>query len=230
MGGKGQRFIEAGYTTPKPFIDIFGKPMFQVAIENLGARGNHIFLIRPEHHSLVVTFLSMFLKNWQVYDLWESVSGSVPACLLVEHLVNADEPLIIANSDQIIDWDSKDFYDFCINSGADGVIATFNANSTDHSYARVEDGKVVEVKEKIVISNNALCGIHYWKTARIAFDSFRTSLAGPPHFNGDYYIAPTYNELITQGKTILIYPTNGMIILGTPSKLEKYCNENSRSN
>lgn len=223
MGGKGQRFIDAGYTVPKPFIDIFGTPMYQLAINNLANNtfDQFVFIISKDHKDYLYDILT-FSPRAKVVIIDKPVSGSVPACLLAEDYVPPFAPLVIANCDQIIDWCSQDFYTLCNTSSVDGIIPTFKATSNAHSYARVENGFVVEVKEKIVISDNALCGVHFWRTADMAFRSFKKALAGPPHFNGDYYIAPTYNELINEGKKIIIYHTNGMTILGTPDCLEAY--------
>lgn len=223
MGGKGQRFIDAGYTTPKPFIDVFGKPMYQLAINNLSNDpfDQFVFIVSKDHKDYLCDILT-FRPRSKVVIIEQPVSGSVPACLLAEDYVPPFASLVIANCDQIINWNSQDFHTLCNASSVDGIIPTFKANSNAHSYASVDHGFVTEVQEKVVISDNALCGIHFWRTADMAFRSFRKALAGPPHFNGDYYIAPTYNELIKEGKKIITYPTNGMTILGTPENLAAY--------
>ncbi len=223
MGGKGQRFIDAGYTVPKPFIDVLGTPMYQLAINNLAnnAFDQFVFIVSKDHKDYLCDILT-FCPRSKIVIIDQPVSGSVPACLLAEDYVPPFAPLVIANCDQIIDWNSYDFYTLCNASSVDGIVPTFKAVSNAHSYARQENGIVVEIKEKQVISDDALCGVHFWRTADMAFRSFRKSLAGPPHFNGDYYIAPTYNELIKEGKKIITYHTNGMTILGTPEKLEEY--------
>lgn len=223
MGGKGQRFIDAGYTVPKPFIDVLGTPMYQLAINNLfdSQFNKFVFIISKDHKDYLYDILK-FSPKAKIVIIDKPVSGSVPACLLAEDYVPPFAPLVIANCDQIINWNSQDFSILCNGSAWDGILPTFKASSTDHSYAKTENGLVTDVKEKMVISNDALCGVHFWRTAKMAFDSFRKALQGPPHFNNDYYIAPTYNELIAEGKKIITYPTNGMTILGTPEKLEQY--------
>ena len=49
MAGAGSRFQEAGYALPKPLIDVKGKPMIQVAVENINIDGNYIFIVQKEH-------------------------------------------------------------------------------------------------------------------------------------------------------------------------------------
>lgn len=236
MGGTGQRFISAGYTTPKPFIDVFGKPMFQVAIENLNIDGRYFLLVRPEHVQMTYDYTKSFLPDAEIFVLDKQVNGPVPACLYLfeEKLFKyqrSHEKLIISNCDQIINWDSNAFQDYLYSTlFYEGVVPTFFAQSSAHSYADHTHGIVNEIKEKEVISHSALCGVHYWKHIWLAYLSFKASLAGPPHFNNDYYIAPTYNELIKCGHIVSTYPTKGMTILGTPDCLERYIYENSDTN
>lgn len=226
MAGKGQRFIDAGYKEDKPFIDVFGKPMFQVAIENLGVNGHYYLLVRPKHIQRILNqlrFFSTSSRQYTIIPMEKPVNGAAAACLTIANEIASETPLIVANCDQIIDWNSIDFINFCRQCRAKGVVATFKANSAQHSYAREnEEGQVIEIQEKQVISNNALCGVHFWHRADLAFNSFEMSLKGPPHYNGDYYIAPTYNNIINSGKLVLTYKTSGMKVLGTPRQLEEY--------
>lgn len=235
MAGRGQRFKDAGYKQDKPFIDVNGKPMLQVALENLNIRdATYYFLVCPNHVDLTKEVIHRvgWIRQWFIRPMILKVQGAVPACLGLQYDINPMEPLIIANCDQIIDWNPLDFLGF-VSSNPDiaGCIPTFEADSPQHSYARCGgiDGEIViETAEKKVISHHALCGVHYWNKACLAFWSFNKTLLGEPHFNGDYYIAPTFNELIRINANVYRYKTDGMVVLGTPHQLEEYL-ENSRT-
>ena len=235
MAGNGQRFKDAGYKEDKAFIDVLGKPMFQAAIENLNIEGDYFFIVRPEHEERVwdVTSSFMYPNRRRVCIANENDKGAAAACLRIEPRLQPDEPLIITNCDQIIDWNSEDFLHYCVDTRCDGCVPTFKADSPTHSYAATNsaplDHLVKVIAEKVVISDNALCGVHYWRSTEMAMCSFAASLRYKPHYNGDYYIAPTYNELIKLGNRILIYPTKGMTILGTPDKLKEYIENSSTS-
>jgi dTDP-glucose pyrophosphorylase len=232
MAGNGQRFIDAGYKEDKPFVKIFNKPMFRIAIENLNISGHYYLLVKLKHMQRILSQLKFLPQDSQytVIPIKKRVNGSTAACLTLCETIMPNEPLIVANCDQIIDWNSVDFLKFCELCTAEGVVTTFKANSAQHSYAREnEDGQVIEIKEKQVISNDALCGVHFWNRADMAFWSFQKALEGPPHYNGEYYIAPTYNEIIKLDGLVLQYKTNGMVVLGTPHQLEEYISENSRT-
>lgn len=234
MGGRGQRFVSAGYTTPKPFIDVLGKPMFQVAIENLRMDGKYFLVVIPEYYDRTVNYTKQFLPDAKVVVLNEQVNGAVPACISAIEQIRSDiswaDPVIISNCDQVLQWNSDHFLGYCKDNSLDGAVPTFFANSTAHSYAlnyKNCPNRIKEIQEKKIISNNALCGIHYWKTISLCYLGLKASLGGLPHFNGDYYIAPTYNELIKCGKIVHSYGVTKMDILGTPHDLERYIDENS---
>ena len=51
MAGQGSRFIKAGYSKPKPFIDVLGEPMIAHVLENLAIpNAQFILLARAEHY------------------------------------------------------------------------------------------------------------------------------------------------------------------------------------
>jgi len=234
MAGKGQRFKEAGYDEDKPFIVVNHKPMMEVALQNLGILdATYHFLVCPGHEDRVHEIAARNLRSWHVYTITERLLGAVPACITLEMRLNPNEPLVIANCDQIVTWNPISFLHLVSNNpDVAGWIPTFKANSIQHSYALCNDvlqERVLKIAEKKVISPHALCGIHYWSKACLAFWSFHKAMLGEPHFNGDYYIAPTYNHLIDIHANVYRYETGGMTVLGTPEQLEAYL-ENSRAN
>lgn len=236
MAGKGQRFKDAGYKRYKAFLPVDGKPMLRVALENLnmfGMEHTYVFICNHDdvNHVYNLTREMGTILNGHYLYLPERARGAAEACYMINRMahLNLNEPCIVANCDQIIDWDSNKFLDYCDFTQCHGCVATFEATSPQHSYAKVlgKTHVVDEVKEKQVISTHALCGVHYWKTTELAMYSFGASLLGPPHYNGDYYIAPTYNELIKRNYSVLIYPTQGMTVLGTPEQYEEYIESSS---
>lgn len=232
MAGEGKRFKDAGYKEDKPFIDVNGKPMLQVALENLGILdATYYFLVKPKHADRVYDIVKKKLRSFHIKPLEHKYKGAVPACLTLNNYINPMEPLIVANCDQIINWCPLDFLSF-VQSQPDvvGCVPTFEADSDQHSYAKcggIDDEVILEIAEKKVISTHALCGVHYWRKACLAFWSFNKAVLGEPHFNSDYYIAPTYNHVLETGGLVLRYRTSGMTILGTPDKLEEYLESSS---
>lgn len=230
MSGAGTSFIQAGYTFPKPLIDIKGKPMIQLVIENLTPKFKHKFILIPkkEHYdkfSLHQTFTNAAKGNFISLPIINPTQGALCSVLnAIDYIYNGQE-LIIANADQIIDCDINKFIDFARKTKADGVIMTFNSQHPRWSYARVDKkGRVLEVAEKRVISDQATVGIYYFKKGSDFVKAACSMIEKNIRFNNDFYVCPTYNEMILDGKSIINWEIkqSQMHGLGTPEDLNIY--------
>ena len=166
MAGAGSRFEQAGYTFPKPLIDVNGKPMIQRVVENLNIDARHIFIVQKDHYekySLKHT-LNLISPNCEIVQVEGMTEGAACTTLLAKQFIDNDEPLVLANSDQYVEWESNQFMYSCMADDIDGSILTFHSTHPKWSYAKLnEDGFVTEVAEKKPISNNATVGIYFWK-------------------------------------------------------------------
>lgn len=225
MAGAGKRFLDKGYVLPKPFIPVFGKPMVQSVVENLNIDGKYIFIIQKQHS--VGNNLQIFLQSIQpdcvIIEIDELTEGPACTALLAEEYIN-DEPLIIVNCDQMIhDFDINKLLEFCDKNEADGILGAFISTSKKNSYMKLDpQGEVIEVKEKIVISNTATNGLHFWKNGKDFVYSVKEMIKASEKYNNEFYIAPTYNYLIKDGKKILPFFYNLHWPIGTPEDLNKY--------
>ena len=108
MAGAGSRFQQVGYTFPKPLIEIDGKPMIQTVVENLDFddEHKHIFIVQKEHYDrFALNYLLPLIKpNCEIIQVDSVTEGAACTALLAKEFINNDERLVIANSDQIIDW------------------------------------------------------------------------------------------------------------------------------
>lgn len=228
--GAGASFQSAGYTFPKPLIDIKGKPMIQLVIENLKPKAKHKFILicRKEHYdkySMRQIFDNATSGNFECIQLLAPTQGAACTVLTAIDLIDNNDDLIVANADQIIDINFNQFIKFARTSKADGVIMTFASQHPRWSYARVDKkNHVLEVAEKRVISNNATVGIYYFKTGKLFVEAATSMIEKNIRFNNDFYVCPVYNELILAGKNIIIWPIkqSQMHGLGTPEDLNKY--------
>jgi len=225
MAGAGKRFQAAGYTFPKPLIDVLGKPMIQLVVENLGLEGKFIFIVQQEHYDQynLKQMLNLIRPGCEVVCTQGLTEGAACTTLLAKHLIDSDHHLLIANSDQFIDWDSSEFmYSMCA-SDIDGGILTFNATHPKWSYVKLDDnGFVCQVAEKIPISNIANVGIYYWNKGSDYVKYAEQMIEKDVRTNNEFYVAPVYNEAISDGKKIRHYQIREMWGLGTPEDLEHY--------
>ncbi len=225
MAGAGQRFVEAGYIFPKPLIEIKNKPMIQWVIESLNLKANYIFIIQKEHQEKynIKSVLKILQPDCKIIELDYVTEGAACTTLLAKKFINNSDPLIIANSDQFIKWNSsKAIYDFN-SKKLDGAILTFEAIHPKWSYAKCdEDGYVKQVAEKKVISKNATVGVYYWKHGSDYVNSAEKMIKKNIRVNNEFYVCPVYNEFIELGKKVKIHNVDEMWGLGTPQDLQNF--------
>ena len=226
IGGLGKRFKDAGYTFPKILVPVRNKPILQWAVESLGLPdAKHIFVCHEDD-----------LKQWPIREMCEQlVPGSVvvaeevrkgAASAVLHGLAHGelpDDELIIANSDQWLDWEVDHFLTAMRAEDVQGGIPVFRSVHPRWSYARInEKGQVAEVAEKRPISPWATCGVYYWQSSHQFVAAARAMIAKEIRTNGEYYVAPVYNELLGWGGTVGVYNRLTMYGLGTPEDLEEF--------
>ncbi len=236
MGGLGKRFLQSGqYSWPKPLIEVplkNGKtgPMIELVVQNLNLNGRYIFLVSREHYNKYAFnyLLPLITRPYDCEIVIEDppISGCASACLLAKHLINNDDNLIVANSDQWINYDSDNFLKSVKN--VDGAILTFYGTHPKWSFSKVDEttGFITEVAEKKPISTNANTGVYYWNKGSDFISSVEEMVADDFRINNEFYVAPSFNYLINKGKKILNYPVTEMHGLGTPEDLQKFLHLN----
>ena len=225
MAGAGKRFFDAGYVFPKPLIEVDNKPMIQWVIESLNLQANYIFIIQKEHQEKynIKSVLKILQPECKIIELDHLTEGAACTTLLAKKYINSSDPLIIANSDQYINWNSsKALYDFN-SKNLDGAILTFEAIHPKWSYAKCnEEGFVTEVAEKKVISKNATVGVYYWKHGSDYVKSAEQMIEKNIRVNNEFYVCPVYNEFLAKNKKVKIHNVDKMWGLGTPEDLDNF--------
>jgi HAD superfamily hydrolase (TIGR01509 family) len=232
MAGEGSRFRQAGYTISKPLIPIQDKPMIMWVLDNLISKNPEVQK-RIEYHLIVRT---------QVMDELKDVSGVIlhpinsitdgAACTILtvrEELMKDNNPLLIVNSDQYLEWDFDEFLEICTNPGYDGCISSFyspDSNDTKWSFAQVDNnGLVIKVAEKEYIGPNATTGIYYWHDASKFVKYADEMIEKNERVKNEFYVCPVYNYLIRDGGKIRVSDCKKMWGLGIPEDLEKFRKE-----
>jgi dTDP-glucose pyrophosphorylase len=225
MAGAGSRFEKAGYTFPKPLIEVRGKPMIQVVVENLGLDANYIFVVQKAHREKynLDSVLNLIAPGCRIVEVDGLTEGAACTALLAREYIDNDQPLFFANSDQFVDWTPAEFMYRMYESGCDGGIVTFKATHPKWSFAKVgTDGYVQTVAEKNPISDDATVGFYYWKRGSDFVRYADSMIAKDLRVNGEFYVCPVFNEAIADGKKIRKYQATAMRGLGTPEDLAAF--------
>jgi len=225
MAGAGSRFEVAGYTFPKPLIDVNGKPMIQLVVNNINITGNYIFIVQKSHRQKynLDSFLNLIAPNCKIIEIDHVTQGAACTTLLAKELINNNEPLFIANSDQFVEWSSSVFLENMNKTNADAGIVTFEAIHPKWSFAKIDENEMVtEVAEKNPISNNATVGYYYWKHGSDYVKYVEQMIDKNIRVNNEFYVCPVFNEAIKDNKKIKSHKVQKMWGLGTPEDLKYY--------
>jgi len=191
--GNGSRF---GSETPKHLIDIAGRPMVAWVIEHLPYFCKVYVIVRPEQKQITEWALQKY-KNTQVFHTTAYTRGACETVMAPP--LDNDIRVMVVNCDNIIQpiggWN-------LFLTEHDNAIVTFiesnkNIQPPPFSYAKVQDGRIVEVAEKVRISRHACAGAFLFK------DFFTLRMLCKWHLELDqpdvgfeHYLAPIYNRLI----------------------------------
>lgn len=228
MAGLGSRFSAAGFTEPKPLIPVFGRPMIERVIDNLRPACAHrfIFICQRAHerqHGLSARLQAMAPGSEIV--LTEGLTeGAACSVLLARELIDCPQPMMVANCDQYVDIAIDDFLADGSKLLLDGLVMTMPADNPKWSFVRTgASGLVEEVREKVVISNEATVGIYQFSHGADFVRGALAMIARDERVNGEFYVAPVYNDLIAEGARIGTYDIGlHMHGIGTPDDLARF--------
>jgi len=226
MSGAGKRFAEVGYDKPKPLIEFFGKPMVEHVLENLGLHNEFILCVQRAHYDAnpaLFARLRAQTADLKLVFVEQLTQGAAETCLLAREHIKLDEPLFIANCDQMMVWDQDHFEEWFAAERLDGCMFTFFKDTTAYSYVAVDDNSLaVRTAEKQVISTHATTGIYVWARGSDFIWAAEKMIADNVRVNNEFYVCPVYNWNIARGDRIGIYPPQEHWPIGTPEDLDIY--------
>ena len=231
MAGQGNRFVRAGYTKPKPFIDVAGRTMIETVMANLALKdARYILLARKEHIEAERETAARIraLGNVEILAIDGPTEGTACTVLHARELIDNATPLLIANCDQVVeDFSCADFVADCWARGLDGSILCFQDRDRDPkwSFAKTDDsGFVIQVAEKVAISDLATVGLYLFREGSDFVAGAVDMVARNERVNDEFYTCPVYNHIIRAGGRIGIHQIRfeDMHGLGVPDDLMAY--------
>jgi dTDP-glucose pyrophosphorylase len=199
--------------------------MIQMVVKNLNIDANYIFIVQKEHYEKynLKYLLNLIAPNCRIVQVEGLTQGAACTTLLAKEFIDNDDPLLISNSDQFLEWNSNEVMYAFGAEAVDAGIVTFKASHPRWSYAALrKDGFVGEVAEKKVISDNATVGLYYWKHGKDYIASAESMISKDIRTNNEFYVAPVINEMIGRGGKVRIKQISKMWGTGTPEDLETF--------
>lgn len=232
MAGEGSRFKKEGWSTPKPLIDLKGKPLFMRAIESVkidNAPIKYSLIVRQEHidNYDIENSIIGILPQAKVFSVKETTRGAVETCLIAESHIDDDDAIVVIDCDlEFSSTKYKDLIEKSLNMEAEyggGALVSFSSNEPRYSYAEIDaDGMVIRTAEKEVISNHALCGAYFFASGkqfkRVAHELLNEPVMEKP----EYYVSLLYNYLLREGSPVYLAKMEMYRSYGTPEELQKW--------
>jgi dTDP-glucose pyrophosphorylase len=206
--------------------------MIQAVVESLGVNAKYTYIVQQEHYEKynLSYLLNLITPDCNIVQVDEITEGAAVTCLLAKEYINTDSPLIMANSDQIVEWNSRQFIYDLMSKNADGGIATFKSTHPKWSYAKIDqNGLVTEVAEKKTISDIATVGIYYWKHGSDFVKYSEQMIEKDIRTNNEFYVCPVFNEAIADNKRVFTSDIKKMWGVGTPEDLKHYLSNRESS-
>ena len=231
MAGEGSRFRNAGWTTPKPLIELDGKPLFVRAIESVkinGAPMKYSLIVRQEHidEHHIDESIKEILPEAMIYSVEKTTRGAVETCLMAEKGIDDNDAVVVMDCDlefrseayrKIIEEALHD------NSARGGALVSFESNLPKYSYAEIDtNSNVIRTAEKEVISSHALCGAYFFASGKEFKEVAHQLLNEPVMLKPEFYVSLLFNYLLKKGDVVKLAPMGLYRSYGTPEELQQY--------
>ena len=229
MAGRGSRLAGWQQDTPKPLVQVAGKPMILWAVDSLkGMNASRVVFVALNEHEKRYGIVQMLKNAFPIpveFVLLDRVTeGQLCTVLAARHWIEADEDLLIASADTFI----RSNLNMAIQqkpAQCKGIISVANLSGDRWSFARTDlNDRVVEVAEKKRISDHASTGLYYFSNGHeftvVSDDMIRKQ----EKTRGEYYVIPVYQKYIERGWEVRISQATEVWDMGNPESLQEFEN------
>lgn len=231
MAGEGSRFRNEGWHTPKPLIELRGKPLFLRALDSVKipeVELKYSFIVREEHVNEynIDQAIRSYLPEAMIYSVEKKTRGAVETCLMAEKGIMDDDALIIMDCD--LEFTSLAYKRYIIEALSDynaegGALVSFESNDARYSYAMVnDDGYVIKTAEKECISSHALCGAYFFASGKEFKNVAHRLIDEPKMTKPEFYVSLLFNYLLNDGAPVRLAQMEMYHSYGTPEELKQW--------
>lgn len=237
MSGFGERFRRAGYTVPKPLIEVDGKPIIAHVIDRFPGETDFLFICNEDHLAdpqfRMREILRRHCPQGRIIGIPAHKLGPVNAVLQAAGMLDPAKPTIVNYCDFNWLWDYEAFKAFAAGSGCDGAVVCYRGfhphmlGSVNYAYVREQDGRVLDIQEKkpwtdTPMQEFASSGTYYFRSGALATDYFAKSMRPDLALNGEFYVSLAYKPMLEDGRRIEVFEIPFFMQWGTPEDLEEY--------
>lgn len=223
MGGAGSRFFKNGFVSPKPLIEINGKPFLYWAtksITNYVEIEDLTCVVLKEHidNFKVDEVIKKYFSNAKIEIIPSLLNGAVLTCVEGLNNINDNLPILFNDCDHL--FYCSEFNDFCKNAefdDLDGALLTFESTDPKYSFLEMDDnGNVTNTVEKEAVSNKAICGAYYFKNKELFLKCVKEYLIKCNY--AEYFVSGVYNIMTEHNMKIKNFNCDSHLPFGTPDE------------
>jgi len=237
MSGFGERFRRAGYSKPKPLIEVNHKPIIEYVVSMFPEEENISFICNENHLKAedfnMENILYSICPTANVISIPEHKLGPVHAVMEAMDNFKQEEETIVNYCDFSCYWDYKHFKEFVEKNNCDGAIPCYKGFhphtlwNNKYAYLKEKAFKVLDIQEKKPFTDDhqsefASSGTYYYKSGKIMKDYFNRCIEEELIVENEYYVSMPYKPMIQDGMNVMVYELNYFMQWGTPSDLEEY--------
>lgn len=237
MSGFGERFRRAGYTVPKPLIEIDGKPIIAHVIDMFPGEQDFVFICNQDHLNSpdyrMEAILRQHCHTGRIVGITPHKLGPIHAVRQVEYLIDLDRPVVVNYCDFTCYWNWHHFKQFVTRTGCSGAIPAYKGfhphtlGSTNYAYMLEANGWIQDIQEKQPYTNDrmeefASSGTYYFASGRIMSEAFRITMDQQLNVGGEYYVSLAYKPLLAADQPVAVYPLQHFMQWGTPEDVTEY--------
>lgn len=237
MSGFGERFRRAGYTIPKPLIEVEGKPIIAHVVDMFPGEADFTFICNQDHLNepdyRMREILEDVCPTGRIFGVETRKLGPVDAVQQIEHMLDADRPVVVNYCDFTCYWDWDDFKRFVEEVRCAGAIPAYKGfhphslGSTNYAYMQTDGLSVLDIQEKKPYTDNRMAeyassGTYYFRTVALMKEAFARQVADGLAVNGEFYVSLAYKPLLADGLPVSVYPLQHFMQWGTPEDVREY--------
>ena len=237
MSGFGERFRRAGYTVPKPLIEVEGRPIIRHVLDLFPGEREIIFICSEEHLASAAFGMRAALEDCcptgRILAIPPHKLGPVYAVSRAFDAIDPDRPIVVNYCDFTCTWDWSHFKRFVRDFACDGAIPAYRGfhphslGTTNYAYMRERDGWVRDIQEKQPYTSDRLqeyasSGTYYFASGALMREAFEETMRRDLQIGGEYYVSLAYKPLLEARRRIAVYPLQHFMQWGTPDDLAEY--------
>lgn len=235
LAGRGSRFVKEGYKTPKPLLEISGKPMIIQAARSLPNTKTNIFVTLKEHlkNFPLKNILEDEFTDCQIVSINEVTEGQAITCSLGLKELDNEASLLIAATDNGMIYDQVKYQKLINDKNVDAVVFTFKhhisskTNPQMYGWVKNDKNNAVSISVKAPISkdpynDHAIVGTFYFKKVKFFRKALESLIIKGDRINGEYYVDSLMGELIELGLNVKVFEVEDYICWGTPNDYETF--------